>query len=181
MNTLLPNTLYVRNIEQAACMFELDGQLSDGHWENSRPYDHWRVWCNSKVVVAEQGSPVGRTFSALKDNYNLNASSLLDCVGQRMLGIIRIARVFGLDLASKLEHSIDCSGEFDYDDVVKMESLAKDGAPKKYWKDKLEFYGTLDVPGIKNALKNESYTRKNMIKDLKDLKTIFQTRLTPAE
>ena len=36
----------------AAALFEheLVGQFSDGMWENARPYDHWKFWCNLKVM-----------------------------------------------------------------------------------------------------------------------------------
>jgi len=61
---------------------EITGQLSDGAWENTKPYDHWEPWGNADVKV---GSNVGRTFPVKKDGYNLG--SLLDYVGDRMLGL----------------------------------------------------------------------------------------------
>lgn len=76
-------TLTVRNEAQRILFTEeLAGQISDGMWENTRPNDHWEVWCRAEVVV---GPNVGRDFYARKDNYNLNSSALLDCVGDRML------------------------------------------------------------------------------------------------
>ena len=30
---------------------EISGQISDGMWENSRPFDHWRFWCCSITVL----------------------------------------------------------------------------------------------------------------------------------
>ena len=61
---------------------EILGQLSDGAWENTKPYDHWTAWGNSDVKV---GSRIGRDFPVKKDGYNLG--SLLDYVGDRMLGL----------------------------------------------------------------------------------------------
>lgn len=62
---------------------ELQGQISDGQWENSGPQDHWQVWSSAKVIVDPQNP--GRNFNAKKDNYQLNSSSLLSIVGDRMV------------------------------------------------------------------------------------------------
>lgn len=72
---------------------EIVGQLSDGAWENTKPYDHWEPWADADVKV---GSNIGRTFSVKKDGYNLG--SLLDYVGDRMLGL-GAAGMAGWDLA----------------------------------------------------------------------------------
>ena len=75
--------LAFRNAIQAKLWEELDGQISDGYWENARPYNHWRVWCRATVIVDPVN--VGRNFYAEKDNYNFNSSELLEWVGDRML------------------------------------------------------------------------------------------------
>lgn len=31
--------------------FELSGQISDGKWENSRPYDHWKWVCHTEPKI----------------------------------------------------------------------------------------------------------------------------------
>jgi hypothetical protein len=59
---------------------EISGQLSDGAWENTKPYDHWEPWGKSTIKV---GTSVGRDFPVKKDGYNLG--SLLQYVGDRML------------------------------------------------------------------------------------------------
>jgi len=73
---------------------EITGQLSDGAWENTKPYDHWTPWAGSEVKV---GSRIGRDFPVKKDGYNLG--SLLDYVGDRMLGLGAAGSV-GWDLNS---------------------------------------------------------------------------------
>ena len=80
--------LTVRN-EAQKILFkdELAGQISDGYWENTRPYDHWRVWSRAEVVV--DPTNVGRDFYAQKDNYSLNNAELLACVGSRMLASVQ--------------------------------------------------------------------------------------------
>ena len=79
--------LTVRNQAQKILFDEeMSGQISDGMWENTRPYDHWEPWCAAEVVVGEN---VGRNFYAKKDNYNLNNKELLDIVGDRMLEAVQ--------------------------------------------------------------------------------------------
>ena len=66
---------------EAACLFatEITGQLSDGRWENTRPYDHWKFWCNAEVIV-----------DGLKSNYNLRC--LTRYIKEEMKDCIRFAR-----------------------------------------------------------------------------------------
>ena len=67
---------------------EITGQLSDGTWENTRPLDHWRYWCNAEVVVdfkpCHEGWP-------MKTNYNLY--SLKKYVKDQLLNAIRITKM----------------------------------------------------------------------------------------
>ena len=79
LRTEVQRTLFVR---------EIRGQLSDGHWENSPPREHYIPWLDCEVEV---GPDAGRDFNARKDNYNLLASELLDVVGPRMIRYARIA------------------------------------------------------------------------------------------
>lgn len=149
--------LNVRNIEQAALMLELDGQLSDGFWENTTPHDHWRQWCAAKVVVNPER--VGRNFYAQKSNYNLSSKQLLDVVGLRMLGIVRIARAHGIEAASALEHGIAC------EDGMLVDS------PRTALK--LEAAGVTYEQAMK-ALADTSYGMRELRADLNDLKAIFK-------
>lgn len=94
-------TITFRNLVQVALFDEeLRGQLSDGYWENTRPLDHWRPWCDATAVVAKKGEIVGRNFYADKDNYAFDSSKLLECVGDRMLEICR--RVAGAGFTMKM-------------------------------------------------------------------------------
>lgn len=51
----------------------ITGQLSDGYWENSRPYDHWRFWCSLQLVTGSPGVVAAPYKRCLKNNYNLKA------------------------------------------------------------------------------------------------------------
>lgn len=76
------NTIRVRTQAQKWLLKdELQGQISDGQWENTanNPYQDWS---NAKVIVDPKNP--GRNFNTTKDNYQLNSKSLLSVVGDRM-------------------------------------------------------------------------------------------------
>lgn len=76
--------------------FEVVGQLSDGHWENTTPNDHWKFWhdllpvlledpCTTSLVeLNQQHKPV------LKNAYNI--VDLAEVLGDRMVRLGRLAR-----------------------------------------------------------------------------------------
>jgi hypothetical protein len=66
---------------------ELQGQLSDGRWENSSPHDHWEPWCHAEVTY---GKEVGRNFNVRRDGYCFTETSLLEVIGERMLNICNL-------------------------------------------------------------------------------------------
>jgi hypothetical protein len=150
--------LRVRNIEQAALWLELDGQISDGKWEGARPHDHWQVWCKAEVVVANDDN-LGRNFWAVKDNYNFSDRELLKIVGLRMLGMVRIARAYGISVAKALEFCVDTDGQLE--DTKRVNDLM--GPSGKYSRG-----------AVMAALADTSYTLRDMIRDLNDLKTIVR-------
>lgn len=84
------NTLVVASIEEKILyIYEIRGQLSDGNWENTRPYDHWRPWCDvswQSCVVDPKN--VGPEFWAHKNNYRL--TDLIQYVGDRMLSYLNL-------------------------------------------------------------------------------------------
>lgn len=153
--------LTVRNVEQAAAWIELDGQISDGQWENVRPYDHYKVWCDAEVKVAVGDEKLGRNFYAMKDNYNFSEKSLLDVVGLRMLGIVRIARRLGLDAAKDFEFKVDCDGQL----VDNKDVAALVGPGGKY-----------SLTEVLAALNDDSYKMRDLRRDLNDLKQIVRMR-----
>lgn len=81
------NTIRVRTQAQKWLLKdELQGQISDGKWENTSN-NPWQDWSGAKVVVDPKNP--GRNFHTRKDNYQLNASDLLEVVGDRMVGNVR--------------------------------------------------------------------------------------------
>jgi hypothetical protein len=80
--------LVVRN-EAQKILFEkeLAGQISDGYWENSRPWNHWR-WVGRELVV-EVGENVGVYGGGPVRSYNFNNKMLVEIVGERMIEYVR--------------------------------------------------------------------------------------------
>jgi len=157
------NRLVVRNIEQAAAWLELDGQISDGHWENASPNDHWKPWCHAKVLVAAGGQQLGRNFVARKVNYNFTSSELLEVVGLRMLGIVRIARALGMKAATLHEHDVDTDGTVEYPKHV-----------GEFWDKVRDRIDSTGLAKLQAAVADESYTMKDLLRDLRDLKKIVR-------
>ena len=62
---------------------EIRGQISDGYWENARPCDHYKSWCQA-ITIVDPKNP-GRNFYVTKDNYGLTSPTLLEIVGARMI------------------------------------------------------------------------------------------------
>lgn len=159
------STLFLRNIEQVALFrFELAGQLSDGHWENSRPHDHWEVWCRCDVEVAPAGTAPGRNFFAKRSTYGLTSSELLSVVGGRMLGQVRLTQAFGLDAAEELESFLGCDSDFEVS-AIEIPKHAGD-----YWDKKRAAIAKFDLTVINTQLVHGNYGKKKLLQDLREIK-----------
>lgn len=84
--------LYLSSIEQKIIFYcEMQGQISDGKWENMRPHNHWRVWSDLRwddIVVSSDLE--GRAFYAPYSKYNFADEKLLEIVGERVIGKIKL-------------------------------------------------------------------------------------------
>lgn len=82
--------IHVANIAQKALMeCELQGQISDGHWENSRPHNHWINWCRAKVSVVPEN--LGINFFSHRA-YDFLSEELLKVLRTRMILYVRLAQ-----------------------------------------------------------------------------------------
>lgn len=152
-------TLNVRNIEQAALWLELDGQISDGAWENARPYGHYKVWCLAELRVEPLN--LGRDFHADRDNYDFTRRDLLEVVGRRMLATVRVARALGIGVAEALQHHLSCDDGMPEDSAHTMKAMADAG---------------VTMEQVLRACADPSYNATHMIADLRDLKAIVKTK-----
>jgi len=96
-------TLRLDNPAQVALFTEeLGGQISDGYWENSNPWEHYKwVPPSERVVVAEYSERTGLFYPYTDSSgttwvrftaprkYNFGNKVLLDCVSDRMLEYVK--------------------------------------------------------------------------------------------
>lgn len=87
----MTNYLRVRNLAQKVLWEEeLSGQISDGRWENSKPYDHWEYWHRNVEVIVDP-EHAGRDFFVRRDGYCFTEKELLEIIGERMVNYVRVA------------------------------------------------------------------------------------------
>jgi len=151
---------FANQIQVALFKNELSGQISDGMWENIRPFDHYKVWCRAGVGV--DTSNVGVNFHAMKNNYNFTSQDLLSIIGDRMLNI-----------ANMTENGISLGDSRDFNDFGYKWASELEG---EYWKEKcarfIEVFGSEE--GYKTACKG-SYDMKKLKKELGEMKAIIKT------
>ena len=97
------NRVNVGNAAQAALLkHELLGQMSDGHWENSRGHgDDWRKWSRADVVVDPDN--VGINFYQSR-NYDFLSEKLLKTIRTRMILYVRLSERFSYEDTELLEN-----------------------------------------------------------------------------
>jgi len=84
-----------RNVVQVALYeCELKGQISDGNWENSTPFNHWQDPCDAMAVVGKPGESLGPVGFRPRRNYGFGSTFLVECVGSRMLFYARAVQAF---------------------------------------------------------------------------------------
>ncbi len=156
-------TLTLRTLEQVTLFKnELRGQISDGHWENRRPTNHWEPWCEAQVVVGEN---VGRNFYAPVTSYNLTDTNLLEVVGDRMIVFVKLARYFGQEHVDVLE------GAFDLDGTYRgMPTYTGD-----YWDGVRAKLAAYNLKEVRDVVEADTYTRKDLVRDLREIKQAMKT------
>lgn len=154
--------------------FEIQGQISDGQWENAVPYDHYKVWGQCELEVGEQA---GRTFFPRKDNYNLTNPDLLRIVGPRMLASVRIAQHYGPEAVNLIRTFLkDEDGSIDTSIITNTQHYAGE-----YWDQKREALKAYNLDELNAVLASDkTYSKKQMMYDLKEMKKIFKARIEPT-
>ncbi len=166
------NIFAVENEVQRILMVqEITGQLSDGAWENARPYEHWKNWCDAEVVVDAEAQ--GRNFSALKDNYGLH--SLIEYIGDRMLFIAKFAHLHP-EISAQLNEIPDGPQH-----LARFKKYSEDGS--KYFTDMLKKWEDL---GITQEMLDEvdgydRYTMKHLHKELSAIKKAMKIWRTASK
>jgi hypothetical protein len=165
-------TLAVENHAQAILFKEeLQGQLSDGHWENSTPHGHWKDWCAPDLDVVIDFKDPGIDFYPKRQRYNFASRDLLECIGERMMNYVRVARVLGYESSVYKAWVQSTDGEGPLLDVA-PEWRRQDA---KFMKQFEKAQEVRDV--IEKAIADESlYDMAQMRKDLRRLGQIIKMR-----
>jgi len=156
---------------------EISGQLSDGYWENTRPFDHWKFWCLLESKVERDQARVDMAFPAYPMvSYNLAAlyGKEID-LGKRMTNLGRMGRACEAG-GFELEYDWCCSAEDmpeTLDDFMKL-SVAPDGAghvvgATENWK------GRVVPDALAKAYYIVLYNVEDMIRDVKSIKEAMLT------
>ena len=179
--------LHFRTQDQATIFLdEMVGQISDGHWENSRPQDHWKVWCEATVIVDPDQQ--GRNFYALRTNYNLLSKDLLSVVGERIIVLVKMGRAFGADNARILSEYL-----FDFTGVGedRYEKYTYTGPRDYLYEKKPDGSFNMNSPHydhiravitqykdqVQAIAETDTYTRKDMLTDLREMREAMQTMI----
>lgn len=98
------HTIVFRTLSQKILFVaEISGQLSDGHWENVSPRNHWRVPTSAEVKVDPHQQ--GLSFIPSR-SYNFANVDLIRVIGGTMLNAVKFFSTF--------PHLIDGTNLHDY-------------------------------------------------------------------
>jgi len=163
------NVINFRNERQVTLYeCELKGQISDGYWENARPYDHWKIMCRAEAKV---GEPLGPNFWP-KRRYNFAAKDLIDVVKYRMLFQVKLKILYpslSYQAIKDLDILVDCeTGE------PQVKWLIESATSDQYWKERLttvkQVLGTTDQELINTVIRVVEFTGYDLTKLRKDLR-----------
>jgi len=165
--------IYFENLSQAIIFeAELKGQISDGFWENSRPYNHYVTPCDTEVFVDKE-SP-GSHFDGPVKNYNFSSSELLEYIAHRMIEYGKIGKIFENDE----DLSVNAIA-FLAENWREVSEIYETGDGFDIYKEYITEYN-LTLKKVKKLIDNiekVSYNRKDLKKDLNRMKKIWKNNL----
>jgi len=155
-------------------LLEIQGQLSDGMWENTTPLDHWEQWCSLKAEdVQIDVANAGRNFWVKKDNYRLWDKELLEVVGTRMILYVRLSRIL------PLEDVEDCVSAFCNENDLDHPWMVETMTPSAYRQGRIEkmIAKGIDPSIIKEFAEDTTYGIVELKQDLHRLQAAMKTWL----
>ena len=170
----MSTTITVTSIEQAALLkCELQGQISDGYWENAGPRDHWKQPASAEVLVG----PIAKINFYPRRAYNFSAPKLLEYVGDRMRQTVVLKKLF--PTLSK-----EGIGAFDSSGYIFVEAT-KEGYRQQYYVNLVQeleaVCGVTNQEELQAVLRSEryltayvKYSVKELKKDLNAIKAAFK-------
>jgi len=167
--------LYVPSMEvKIVFMCEMQGQISDGMWENLRPFGHWKKWSSltwDDVIVSHE--LFGRTFEAPFSKYAFSDPELLKIISTRLLFKIQLYQMY-----PRVVEPILKENHWDIPDGVLREVYLSNQL-NAYMSDsqlKLEVKG-LTSKMMKTVLLQSGYQYSDLVEDCKILQDACRTRI----
>jgi hypothetical protein len=165
----MDDTIYFSTASAAALwIWEITGQLSDGMWENTMPYDHWRPWCALKVRLGN--SRYKTNWHIAKDGYALG--SLKRYVGDRMRAYGRFGKAVGNDIFKMAGEVRTIVEEFPAE-PFNLEEFKAEMTKHKDWRSREYYWNGLEQKHV-DAFYNTDYTEMDLNNDLKNIKTAMK-------
>ena len=177
-------TIRFSNVREAVLYAaELKGQISDGAWENSRPYDHWKIMSDAEVKI-DKSNP-GLNFRP-KRKYNFGNTELVDIVGDRMRMYVAIAENHPHLVDTMLSGGLAADFSLGSTPDKMIEYSHRTGTSGEYWKNNLlkakKQYGASTNDELRQVYKDltswldSHYSTKELKKDLRHMSSIVNTR-----
>ena len=158
---------------------EIVGQLSDGAWENSTPFNHYRFWCHLDTQVGPNWSFVPNIHvqwdyrrPIKQTSYNLSILVGEDCDLSYRMRAQYVNAEMDLGLKdSEAENFVDLSGKVKDANEIRN-TLTIYGGGSAYWTERLARLESIGIEETCRKMKEgmDRYTRKDLIKDLKLIK-----------
>ena len=185
-----PTTLYFQTTSAADLFkYEIEGQISDGHWENSRPDSHWK-WLQDCTVVVDPNHEPG--YVGPKHRIKYDCKWLLDDLNKWLKSHDEdyewTTRFLNYGKAGKIisDSQFETFSEYAYKSIIgdlpQEEVTAKEleaslpDYKKKYWD---EVKGDINDTFLKKFYKT-SYTVRDLKVDIMDLNDTLNTQLTES-
>jgi hypothetical protein len=159
----MKNKVVVESLAQKVILLgEMRGQISDGHWENSAPTNHWEPWSalnwGDVLIATDPGKQLGISFRARR-GYNFADPELLDVVGERMLVLVRVCLTYPQAAPGLVEEWWDVEKWLCYNGTV----------PNPLWADET---CPADELNTLKAIARCSYGKTDLVRDCRELSHI---------
>lgn len=164
--------------------YEIVGQLSDGQWENTLPYHHWRFWGELSTGVSPDGryefikngsvnefsehSRESWTFTAPTKRSGYNLLTLLDLASRMRLYYVDAEIGLGLEMDS--DYLLKDFRHFM--SLEELESQYNTYPDDEYWQRRVKILKKMVTKDTYDVIKRayESYTEEDLKKDLREIK-----------
>lgn len=150
---------------------EITGQLSDGMWENTAPYDHWKFWSDLDSAVGGCRVVTEQAWRCKKTGYNI--AGLYKYVGNRMVQFGRMgAACQTLGIFDPPRNFIEAGEHLSEMTLEEFKQKKADGSWKHSWvAEKMKYVDDLTA----ETFYATKYTMKDLKKDVAFIKAAMWT------